>query len=254
MAKALRSSIKGSLKSSINPGLLALSVWTPSELGSNLKLWLDADDLATITVSGSSVSQWDDKSGNNNHAVQGTSSNQFLSGTRTLNSRNVLEAVSNDFMIANFDPLLAAQPTTILGVVGFDDTGVDNSFIDGDGDNRILLRRVSLNRTVIWAGTFLTNFDTVANDTILFTALANTTATELSVNGGTPATGNIGTRQLSNKARIANNDGIWAELLIYEGAMSASEQDKAGGYLAHRWGLAANLPSDHPYKSSAPTV
>ncbi len=26
------------------------------------------------------------------------------------------------------------------------------------------------------------------------------------------------------------------------------------GYLAHKWGLEANLPSDHPYKSTAPTT
>ena len=28
--------------------------------------------------------------------------------------------------------------------------------------------------------------------------------------------------------------------------------EKAEGYLAHKWGLESNLPSDHPYKSSAP--
>ena len=28
--------------------------------------------------------------------------------------------------------------------------------------------------------------------------------------------------------------------------------EKAEGYLAHKWNLAGNLPSDHTYKSSAP--
>ena len=36
----------------------------------NLSLWLDASDASTITHSNGSVSQWADKSGNGNHAVQ----------------------------------------------------------------------------------------------------------------------------------------------------------------------------------------
>ena len=31
-----------------------------------------------------------------------------------------------------------------------------------------------------------------------------------------------------------------------------SDVEKAEGYLAHKWGLTANLPVSHPYKSSAP--
>ena len=34
-------------------------------------------------------------------------------------------------------------------------------------------------------------------------------------------------------------------------AMSTIE--KAEGYLAHKWGRTSALPSDHPYKTSAPT-
>lgn len=52
--------------------------WTPSQLGSSvLKLWLDASDISTITKNGSNyVSQWNDKSGNNNHVSQSTASLQ----------------------------------------------------------------------------------------------------------------------------------------------------------------------------------
>ena len=31
-------------------------------------------------------------------------------------------------------------------------------------------------------------------------------------------------------------------------------RQKIEGYLAHKWGLAANLPIDHPYKTFAPRV
>lgn len=40
-------------------------VWTPAELGSSLALWFDASDASTITLSGSDVTQINDKLGYN---------------------------------------------------------------------------------------------------------------------------------------------------------------------------------------------
>ena len=37
------------------------------------------------------------------------------------------------------------------------------------------------------------------------------------------------------------------------GGTDISTLEKAEGYLAWKWGLEGNLPSDHPYKNSAPT-
>ena len=42
--------------------------------GAGFTLWLDAEDNTTITHSSNAVSQWNDKSGNGNHATQATSS------------------------------------------------------------------------------------------------------------------------------------------------------------------------------------
>jgi hypothetical protein len=50
--------------------------WTPADLGASLALWLDADDASTITLNGSNVAQWSDKSGNDRHATQATAANQ----------------------------------------------------------------------------------------------------------------------------------------------------------------------------------
>ena len=36
------------------------------------------------------------------------------------------------------------------------------------------------------------------------------------------------------------------------GSYTTSDREKLEGYLAHKWGLESNLPSTHPYKSSAP--
>jgi hypothetical protein len=43
-----------------------------------------------------------------------------------------------------------------------------------------------------------------------------------------------------------------AEILIFESSLSQEEIQTVEGYLAHKWGLQANLPSNHPYKILAP--
>jgi len=53
--------------------------------------WYDAADTATITVSGNAVTQWNDKSANAYNLTQGTSAERPSSGTRTINSKNVID-------------------------------------------------------------------------------------------------------------------------------------------------------------------
>jgi len=47
--------------------------------------------------------------------------------------------------------------------------------------------------------------------------------------------------------------GDMAEILTITLPLSTTDRQKLEGYLAHKWGLAANLPSNHPYKNSPPT-
>ena len=42
------------------------------------------------------------------------------------------------------------------------------------------------------------------------------------------------------------------EIIWLSGVPSDEDRQKIEGYLAHKWGLAGNLPSDHPYKHAAP--
>ena len=52
-------------------------------------------------------------------------------------------------------------------------------------------------------------------------------------------------------------DGRLAEFFVVgalpgTGGTDITEFEKAEGYLAHKWGLTANLPSDHPFKNVSP--
>ena len=62
------------------------------------QLWLDASDTATISVSGSAVTQWTDKSTNAYTFTQATAGSRPSSGTRSKNSKNVIDFDGNDYL------------------------------------------------------------------------------------------------------------------------------------------------------------
>jgi hypothetical protein len=85
----------------------------------------------------------------------------------------------------------------------------------------------------------------------------NTRATA-SLNG-TPYNTNSTQSGLSNFGQVTvklndyqnNADSDWGEVIFVED-VSQSNSDKIEGYLAHKWGLTTDLPSNHPYKTTAP--
>ena len=44
----------------------------------------------------------------------------------------------------------------------------------------------------------------------------------------------------------------FAEMVVVSSALSTADRQKIEGYLAHKWGLTANLPEAHPWKTIAP--
>jgi hypothetical protein len=47
-------------------------------------------------------------------------------------------------------------------------------------------------------------------------------------------------------------NGYIGDFIFFGTSYTTLEQQKAEGYLAWKWGLQANLPAGHPYKSAAP--
>ena len=48
--------------------------------------------------------------------------------------------------------------------------------------------------------------------------------------------------------------GFIHEIIICKYILSDTDKKKMEGYLAHKWNLTDNLPSDHAYKNQKPTV
>lgn len=70
--------------------------WTPKVLGSDLKLWLDADDASTFTQSSSIVSEWRDKSGNGVLLRQSISERRPTRQTNSINGRAAVNFDGSD--------------------------------------------------------------------------------------------------------------------------------------------------------------
>ncbi len=94
---------------------------------SSIKLWLDASDEDTITESSGSVSQWDDRSGNDNHCVQATGSEQPTTNATTQNSLNVLDFDGGDELESNTGlGISGSDGGTIFIVAQTSDGNIDN--------------------------------------------------------------------------------------------------------------------------------
>ena len=69
------------------------------------------------------------------------------------------------------------------------------------------------------------------------------------------------TARLSIGATVGTSGTIYAdpfggdigELLVLPYIATVDSVQRVEGYLAHKWGLTANLPSDHPYRWMPPT-
>jgi len=250
-----------------------MALWTPAVL--TTALWLDADDSGTITLDGSAVTEWRDKSGNSRHVAQGTPANRPSYSSTGFNSKGALTFDgSNDFLSA------AAGITSGTYTGRFEVFHVATREGNGGG---IITERSSANTGAShWQNlnsVYYLSTDGVsvpANNTIslaTFNSLASgggvvyhghqpgirdvlwLNGSQQTVTAGTAAniTGSAGFRV---GARESPHSAFWngkiCEVLVLLSAPSTDDRQKVEGYLAHKWGLTGSLPSNHPYKTDAP--
>ena len=243
--------------------------WNPSNITSNLSGWWDASDTTNITIdTGNHIDTWSDKSGNGYDLTVITASrNAPLSGTRELNGMNVLEFVDdgtaadrtvleNNTFEMNQDP----ETMALYMVVQFDNAGTSQDFlISGEvGDATRMLARKRSDGALEIAGLSTSVSEIQFDQTYILAIKLQGAGSTIRINGVEKANGtanavkgivggiNIGTNYLEDQGL----DGFIAELIIADGGES---ETKIEGYLAHKWGLEANLPGGHTYKTTAPT-
>jgi len=235
----------------------AMSTWLDLPVSTNVELWLDANDSSTITLNGSTVSQWDDKSGNNYHISQATASNQPTYVTSVLNSKNIVrfDGVNDIMSNASAQPVAGSASRTIFYVFSCNSTFNGSNYEYGlyfglaspvDGGviaiSQELAVRVSNGYRIfnqsnddgshaiisaVQDGTNVSNYSMWKNGS----ALSATTTRSRALNIGPGI-------HLGAHPVIANwFDGDIAEVIVYSSALSTSDRESVESYLSNKWGI-----------------
>lgn len=239
--------------------------WNPTMM--QAALWLDASDASTLTTSSGVVNQWSDKSGNGRHAT-GTGTARPAVTASGLDGKPVItfDGIDDALFIA---PQFLISPNVLIACVVKENNGGFGGVISSETstNNQAVTLNVNNTRTYeadygnrsiastsstganwgILAATYTPGYTSIAfNGTVQSTTTGPATQVDA---GASPA-------QVIGKYRT--NDSNFgaidlAELVVSTLGGEAFERQRLEGYLAHKWGLTANLPAGHPCKVTPPT-
>jgi len=245
------------------------TIWNPSMI--QTALWLDAADASTITESGGAVSQWDDKSGNNYHVSQATAANQPAVSTDAGNASLLFDGTS-DYLRHNVSGTITYPSSIFLVCRNTDTANAGHVFTvndssefdsyytltqrDNSGQKLFYQSRIGLNApSIIVASSFNTEIiEAVSNASDDNELFSNGTSVGTDTNTW-PARSydNITVGRLRYQSSAQYFIGHVHEIIWIRQSLNLATRQRIEGYLAHKWGLTANLPAGHPYKLVGPT-
>lgn len=240
--------------------------WTPSLI--QTALWLDAADASTITLNGSTVSQWRDKSGNARHVAQATAANQPTYTANGLNGKPVLTFDGiNDFLQAT--SFTVSRIVSVMVVASTNNTAQNQYLLDESNSatygGGLSIRFATTGSVRFWGQDVIAITDiagVIQGAASIIGGVENNSVRNAFLNGVSSPNSIPGTstRNALNP-RIGHSnllggflDGIISEIVLTDSALSTTDRQRLEGYLAWKWGLQSNLPANHPYKNSPPTV
>ena len=237
-----------------------------------LQLWLDAADSSAFTLSGSNITQWNDKSG------KGRNASQFNTGFATYNGSNRVQITSTGQLSCSIPPGTFsggvtgyvvfnsygsnATDTLISRAVGavaapFDmytyGSPVTTARLIGDGGTQFVSCDTA---TALFRTTSVTlyGFSIAAN--LVWNESVNGTSNTIAVsyNSGNVVYGDNGSSiVIGSRADKVTRASIYVyEIVLYNTALTTTERQQVEGYLAWKWGLQSNLPAGHAYKLAKP--
>lgn len=224
--------------------------------GGDLVLWLDATDTCSIiteTPISNVVQEWQDKSGNEYHASQSTSSKRPLSETRTSNNgNNVVDFAGNDALTTtSFDSSHRSQAHTVF-VVAKRDSVTSNRRNLFDGLSSTTRHRAisdSNQKYAMHAGsTVVSDFDARTLEE-LHSLIFDGASSTYYVQQDDIATGDAGSQSLDGMAIGSDHntsgdflDGWIGEVIVYDNVVNDSDRDTIETYLINKWNLTASSP------------
>ena len=216
-----------------------------------LGLWLDASDDSTFSYSsGTSVSQWRDKSGNNFHATQALSANQPSRST-TQNSRKTVnfDGTNDTVTIPNFSCnsemsifVVSNCGTTLLIEHSTDTNSNQGFYFYGGGTGMIYITRAT--------GSIISNSNWLSGGYSIASAVNSTGLDLLTYKNGSQQTiitdgrSSLTNTYITNTLYIGSRgaNSLWssgpiAEIIIYNRKVNDVERKQIHTYLGQKWGI-----------------
>jgi hypothetical protein len=250
--------------------------WTPEAI--TTELWLDGADASTITLNGSVVSQWNDKSGNGRNATQSDNSKRPEYIANSINGRYALDwdGVDDSMEVSG------AISTSLQSVMSGDDTHSVAMVLEADviSNSPVIFHvpesswefLIEINASgggLYWGyttsayRTYSTgDFVSITKPTFFVLTKsgsstgdaysAGSLVSSYSVNFGATPTMTSNFLIGSYSSASYNYNGRIAEIIVSNETWDTETRQRVEGYLAHKWGLEGDLPVDHPYKSVVP--
>ncbi len=205
----------------------------------NLVLWLDASDASTITLNGADVSQWDDKSGQGNHATQSESTDQPLYNLAAVNGLNVVEFDGvSETMGNDAGPAIASQPETQVITWSMESGATSATRRIIAGANNVLIGPYQETYRS-FTGAFIEG-STITLERVLISSLVQDGGgAELFEDGVSQGTTALNTTtgtgyELASRAATDFVHGFCCEVCIYSAALSTEDRETVESYLK-RW-------------------
>lgn len=231
-------------------------MWDPGILSP--ALWLDANDSSTLTLDDSTVPnviEWRDKSAFGRHATQNASYGapsftpiglDGYPGVRfALNEVLSFQAlpITDDM---NVLVIFTRQPSTATVPLG--STTAFGPFAIHWYDSDFIRSGLRTSQNVGTVG---------QTGAVVLSIQRNSTEADFCLDGASqillPSTSAATSlNALGTRDGTVFTDGVVSEIVVVSGDSTLDSRQKLEGYAAHKWGLASNLPSDHPYKAAPP--
>ena len=241
------------------------------------QLWFDAADTTTFSYSsGTTISEWRDKSSNRYSVIQPTSGRQPSLTFGAQNSLPGIQFASNYYLYqasTSMPNFTTGGSTSVMMVArnaaNNDSWNIINTiWFDSAGGSGTLRYHFSFNQNTTDGTTLYTNGSLVgimtsnvvapsANAILGFTA--SPTSQTIHTNGSTNsyagatlpnATGSSAFTFNDARNNAASANTMIFEMVGYNTQISVAERQLLEAYLAWKWGLVVNLPADHPYKTT----
>ena len=250
------------------------------------KLWLDSADFASLSLSSSSVTQWNDKSGNGYNAVLSTGCNatspiynsstkaiQFVAANTNVGATSggtaltIAQGFGNEMVGKTSSLFFVAQRTVATGgafayfIAGATTTAnqnllvgivtTDTMEINENGavlDSAITAYSAPDPVRIYGYAMNSTNYTNILNGTVLNTGLSSGTYSLLTAF----IQPEIGRRYGATGATVYHTINLF-EMIVFVPALTTTQRQQVEGYLAAKWNIQSSLPSTHPYYKYTPS-